>query len=125
MKGAAGLALIAVAVGAAMVKLPEADTAPIQAAPVARGFAYELAGGTARCALRIASEDGSATPISFDDGCGELVADAALFWRTREDGGVDFANGEGNAVLEFGPSDGAAYETFRRGQPLLSLTPLD
>ncbi|WP_404934509.1 hypothetical protein ABWH97_00325 [Nitratireductor sp. ac15] len=65
------------------------------------------------------------TRLDLDGSCARLMpslADARI-WEEREDGTVAFVSATGEALVEFYPGDGAAYESLRPQTPLLSMYP--
>lgn len=65
------------------------------------------------------------TPLDLDGSCARLMPSLveARIWEEREDGTVAFVSATGEALVEFYPGDGAAYESLRPGSPLLSMYP--
>ncbi|MFC5585168.1 hypothetical protein ACFPOD_08595 [Nitratireductor kimnyeongensis] len=65
------------------------------------------------------------TQLDLDGNCARLLprlAEARI-WEEREDGTVAFVSATGEALVEFYPGDGAAYESLRPQTPLLSMYP--
>ncbi len=66
---------------------------------------------------------GASVPLKLGAGCGSAVpvlADAAS-WRQEPDGTAVLADVSGHAVLRLAIADGAAWETYQPGTPMVSL----
>lgn len=74
------------------------------------------------CRVRHSPGEGS-TQLHLDRSCARIMprlVDARI-WDERPDGTVVFVSATGEALVEFYPGDGAAYESLRPRTPLLSL----
>lgn len=70
--------------------------------------------------------DGASRAIDLSDGCDriEYPLVAARVWIEGPHGDVVLADDSGRVLIEFGASDGAAFESFRPLEPLMTLTAL-
>ena len=91
--------------------------------------AYRLAvsGREVRCLLwpgRQTDGLGRSLELSAEcEGQGSPLANARL-WIESPDGGVVLADANGATLVEFAVSDGAAYESFRPAEPMMTLSAL-
>ncbi len=70
--------------------------------------------------------DGASRAIDLSGGCapGDHPLAAARIWIEHPHGDVALADETGRVLFEFGASDGAAFESFRPLEPLMTLTAL-
>lgn len=96
---------------------------PEEAGPAATSeFILTGIGVNEDCRVRHSPGEGSAQ-LDLDRSCARILprlVDARI-WEERPDGTVVFVSAAGEALVEFYPGDGAAYESLRPRTPLLSL----
>jgi hypothetical protein len=132
LSGALGAGLLAAIAVVASGQEPADRLAEVKTAAMTpralEAYRLQFAGAEQACTVERGTirADGSST-LLLDPECEKQYPRlaAARFWREKADGTVTFIKGDGSVVFEFGVSDGAAYESFEPGAPLISLTALN
>lgn len=124
-------ASVAVAVGFAAFSFqqPAVDTmttaaiAPVDSVAAQDDLRVLMAGADIGCTLhRTRMDDGHTSLLVLDQACGrEDVLASARYWTERGDGTVEISDASGQPFLQLTAGDGADYETYGAGAPLLQL----
>jgi hypothetical protein len=124
LKPGASLALVA-AIGAAAISV---RTAPEQAvsdvAHEAQSFYRVIhAGRDTGCQIEVgAALADTRLPMVLGDLCSKEAVLAGLhYWADRTDGTIELSDAGGGVAMRLAASDGAAYEAFGAGAPLITL----
>lgn len=85
------------------------------------GIAFN--GSKQGCVLRLGRQiDARSRQLELSAGCEDAPISSAKVWIERPNGDVALAAADGRPLVEFGASDGAAFESFRPAQPMMTLT---
>jgi hypothetical protein len=107
----------------------QALAATAEDGPLTGSVAYRLAvnGKASKCLMWPGRQvDTTSRSLDLSDGCTDLAVTLAKvrLWIESPHGDVALADADGNALVEFGASDGAAFESYRPLAPLMTLTAL-
>lgn len=87
-------------------------------------YVMEAAGAAGSCDVTLGVKRAqSGNTLGLSEGCRSLMPHGPMptSWRKDADGAVALLDASGRAVVEFGFSDGAAYESFSPATPILTL----
>lgn len=122
-KPGAGLAVIA-AVGAVMLS-PQSPLHEDAAGAAHDGERYRVfdTGRDTGCEIARAPVGGDApTMLTLGGACaGEASMSVVRYWVDRDDGTVELSDSTGTVAMRLASSDGAAFEAFGDGAPLIML----
>ena len=88
-----------------------------------QSYRVAINGDERDCVLRPGRRLGEAArQLDLPAGCDVAAISAARLWIERPEGYVALAGADGRVLIEFGASDGAALESFRPAEPMVTLT---
>ena len=125
MKGTVACAVLAMAAAVYVggERLQPADPAAGTVGPGGTAEHYRLVSKKFDCDVTAGVPSGRGRrPLVIGAGChGGAAVREARWWLDRADGTVAFVADKGRVVAEFAVADGAAYETYARDRPILTL----